>query len=660
MNKLLSAVCAVLFIALAAIPAFAADRSDTVNDIQRVVDGIVDWNLKESGSADIREWIGGPVAENAGMGSEWFVLTLCREGDYDFSAYEAALKKYIAENTIRSATARLKYALVLRALESEDPVIREFLDNSVGQQGIMSWVYGLHLLNNGVACGVCTAEEAVSKLLDMQLPDGGWALTGANGDIDVTAMTVQALAPHAGETKAGEAVERSLDFLSARQQDDGGYASFGTKNPESAAQVLVALSSLGIDCTEDARFIKNGCTILDGILRYRLPDGSFCHKEGDPTNNTATVQAFYSLLSWIRMREGKSGLFLFAPDPLPSQPEEPERDEPGTPPAEDDPDAALPADEPRDPADASVGEEQKDPGEPLPTEPEGTDMEDEAEQAAEDQPVMPEGNALPADLPDPEQSGEAREEPEQPEADPIPEEPAPDRSDSEEESETEPMEQRTPAEAPETDSLAAEERRSSEKQGLFTGYKPAACLIALGAGLAVCLFFFVLGKRHPKNFIAIAGMTAVVLAVILFTDVRSAEEYYSGEAAEKESSFGTVTIEIRCDTIVDKSDADYIPRDGVILAETEYPIEEGDTVYDILTEAARQHRIQVETAGRWNMVYVAGINYLYELDFGDLSGWIYHVNGFSPAVGCGEYVLSDGDRIEWLYSCDIGNDLLDD
>ena len=52
---------------------------------------------------------------------------------------------------------------------------------------------------------------------------------------------------------------------------------------------------------------------------------------------------------------------------------------------------------------------------------------------------------------------------------------------------------------------------------------------------------------------------------------------------------------------------------------------------------------------------VAGV----ELDFGDLSGWIYHVNGFAPPVGCGEYVLEDGDKIEWLYSCDIGNDLRD-
>ena len=57
------------------------------------------------------------------------------------------------------------------------------------------------------------------------------------------------------------------------------------------------------------------------------------------------------------------------------------------------------------------------------------------------------------------------------------------------------------------------------------------------------------------------------------------------------------------------------------------------------------------------MVYIAGINYIYEFDFGDLSGWVYHVNGITPSRNCGEYVLSDGDRIEWLYTCEIGHDL---
>ena len=57
------------------------------------------------------------------------------------------------------------------------------------------------------------------------------------------------------------------------------------------------------------------------------------------------------------------------------------------------------------------------------------------------------------------------------------------------------------------------------------------------------------------------------------------------------------------------------------------------------------------------MVYISGINYLYEFDFGDLSGWMYRVNDTAPSVGCGEYHLSDGDFIEWLYTTDIGNDL---
>ncbi|MBR1898597.1 MAG: DUF4430 domain-containing protein, partial [Oscillospiraceae bacterium] len=63
------------------------------------------------------------------------------------------------------------------------------------------------------------------------------------------------------------------------------------------------------------------------------------------------------------------------------------------------------------------------------------------------------------------------------------------------------------------------------------------------------------------------------------------------------------------------------------------------------------------SANAHGMVYIAGINYLYEYEFGDLSGWVYHVNGISPSRGCGDYLLSDGDVIEWLYTCDLGRDL---
>lgn len=64
-----------------------------------------------------------------------------------------------------------------------------------------------------------------------------------------------------------------------------------------------------------------------------------------------------------------------------------------------------------------------------------------------------------------------------------------------------------------------------------------------------------------------------------------------------------------------------------------------------------------KTSGSGDSTYVEGINNIYEFDFGDLSGWMYFVNGESPSVSCGEYVLSDTDEIKWLYTCDIGKDL---
>ena len=110
---------------------------------------------------------------------------------------------------------------------------------------------------------------------------------------------------------------------------------------------------------------------------------------------------------------------------------------------------------------------------------------------------------------------------------------------------------------------------------------------------------------------------------------------------------------IRCDTIVGKDSSPYIPADGIILDTTEFDIESGETVYDILTEAARTNNIQLQVNGD----YIAGIAYLYGYDYGDLSGWIYHVNGDTPFVMCSDYKLSDGDVIEWLYTCELGNDL---
>lgn len=127
------------------------------------------------------------------------------------------------------------------------------------------------------------------------------------------------------------------------------------------------------------------------------------------------------------------------------------------------------------------------------------------------------------------------------------------------------------------------------------------------------------------------------------------------------------TIEIRCDTVVDTSKlenpavAPYVPADGVILAVTELEYTPGDSVFDVLLRATMERNIHMEFRddNMYSGKYIEGINYLYEMDGGPLSGWMYKVNGQFPNYGCAAYQVKDGDAIVWMYTCDLGVDVGD-
>lgn len=280
--------------------AAAEDPSARVDGLVR---GIIAGEMAKSGASTEQAWIDGRLAETAGRGAEWFVFAMSQRGAYDFASYRAALDAYEASAASLTPVTRQKLALARLSAGGE---ARNITD-TVGQQGIMSWVYGLHLMANGCPSGV-TASEAVSALLSLQLQDGGWALTGTIADADVTAMVLQSLAPYADQANVAPAVDRAVTLLSQRQNADGGYASYGVVNPESPAQVLTALAALGVDGLTDPRFIKDG-TLLDAIASFRLPDGSFSHTPGGVSNQNATVQVLYGLTAWQRLKAGQPPLY---------------------------------------------------------------------------------------------------------------------------------------------------------------------------------------------------------------------------------------------------------------------------------------------------------------------------------------------------------------
>ena len=140
---------------------------------------------------------------------------------------------------------------------------------------------------------------------------------------------------------------------------------------------------------------------------------------------------------------------------------------------------------------------------------------------------------------------------------------------------------------------------------------------------------------------------------VQFIDIRKPEDYYGGEIVLGEDTIVT-TLSIRCDTVA--GEKEYIPDDGVILNAVSVELNRGSTAADQLVAAARQYSIQMENEGGVSE-YISGIAYIYEYDFGDLSGWMYRVNGQFADVGCGEYTLADGDVVEWLYTREMGADL---
>lgn len=162
-------------------------------------------------------------------------------------------------------------------------------------------------------------QRMIDYILTNQFDDGGWnyapksALTSA--DVDATAMILICLGPYMKQAKVKKAVDRALDFLSEKQQDDGGYASWGTSNSESCAQVICGLLACGVNPNTDARFIKNGKSVIDGLmLFYDEQVGGFRHVNTASggykpvVNQMATEQAYYALAFYFKDVPTKAAL----------------------------------------------------------------------------------------------------------------------------------------------------------------------------------------------------------------------------------------------------------------------------------------------------------------------------------------------------------------
>lgn len=262
------------------------------------------------------------------IGGEWMVLGLARSGRTVPEGYYDAVVKYVKDNIDSNgrldknkATENARIILALTAIgkdvtnvDGHDLLAGLNEMSYLSKQGINGAIFTLIALDSHsyTPAGDVTRDKLVQVILDAQISsDGGWSLDGKNADVDMTAMAIQALAAYyKSNSSAKKAVDKGLSWLSSVQQNDGGFTSWGAANSESCAQVIVALTALGIDPAKDSRFIKNGVSVLDALCSFAVDGGGFKHLATETSaNGMATEQGFYALVAYYRLLNGQTSLY---------------------------------------------------------------------------------------------------------------------------------------------------------------------------------------------------------------------------------------------------------------------------------------------------------------------------------------------------------------
>ena len=262
------------------------------------------------------------------IGGEWMALGLARSGRTVPEGYYDAVVKYVKDNIDSNgrldknkATENARIILALTAIgkdvtnvDGHDLLAGLNEMSYLSKQGINGAIFTLIALDSHsyTPAGDVTRDKLVQVILDAQISsDGGWSLDGKNADVDMTAMAIQALAAYyKSNSSAKKAVDKGLSWLSSVQQNDGGFTSWGAANSESCAQVIVALTALGINPAKDSRFIKNGVSVLDALCGFAVNGGGFKHLATETSaNGMATEQGFYALVAYYRLLNGQSSLY---------------------------------------------------------------------------------------------------------------------------------------------------------------------------------------------------------------------------------------------------------------------------------------------------------------------------------------------------------------
>lgn len=248
---------------------------------------------------------------------EWGIIALKRAGKSIPEDYLERVTKTIQDEhgTFNRITDYERYVLGILAAGGDPSnvggynLISSIYNGNVTKQGMNGVAYALIALDSSnfetPANATWTREKLVDYLLDNQNQDGSWPGVNLQSVNDFTAIVLTSLAPYKEQADVGEAIDNAVNYLSSE------YKEGKIDNSMTAAQIIIALSSLKIDPNGALFTSGDGTSIISYLLSFQRQDKSFDWLKGGERDDFATTQAIHALEAYQLYVNGKGSLFDF-------------------------------------------------------------------------------------------------------------------------------------------------------------------------------------------------------------------------------------------------------------------------------------------------------------------------------------------------------------
>jgi LPXTG-motif cell wall-anchored protein len=252
---------------------------------------------------------------------DWEAISLKQLGKPIPAGYLESVKQTVKDKQgkFHSITDAERYTMGILAAGGDPTnivgynLVGAIYNGDVTKQGLNGVAYALIALDSATFkvpdTAVWTREKLVKQLLDKQNKDGGWTwdITSTTSDLDTTAMVLTALAPYKNQTGAKASVESAIKYITAQ------FAASKINNSSTAAQIIIALSALGIDANS-TQFAVNNMSLVQYLLNFQNNSGvaslrggfGYTDTNSDPFSTAFGIQA---LAAYNLFKEGKGSLY---------------------------------------------------------------------------------------------------------------------------------------------------------------------------------------------------------------------------------------------------------------------------------------------------------------------------------------------------------------